>query len=532
MRKTESIASAAAIVASFSILSRFIGFIRDRILAGQFGASDTLDVYFAAFRVPDLLFQLIVAGALSASFIPLFTKYYHKEKKDSAWKFTNNTLNIIAIGFGVVTLIACIFAFPFSTLIAPGFSPEKQMAVAQMSRIMFGAQFFLAISMVFGSALQGAKQFFLYSLAPIFYNVGIIVGVLVFVPAIGEIGLAWGVMLGALLHLVLQLIGVTYLGYTYKPLILWNSDTKYLARHMLPRVFGLAVNQVNFIAMTILASSLAIGSVTILQFAYNLNFFPIGVVAVSYAIAAFPTLSEHFANNKTEQFAKSFSSVARQILLFMIPATIGFILLRAQIVRIVVGAGAFDWEATMMTANTLGFFAVSFFAQGMIFLLVRGYFASNDTLTPFVVGLGTAVLNIVCALLLIEEFGVMGFGMAYSLSSILQMAMLWVPLRHRFGGFKEKEILYSLGILSIAGLAMAIVMQIVKTVLGTWFDLSQFYEVFLQAVISGIIGLVVYALCALFLKSTEMREFINGLQKRLLKKARVEEEIVTGIHSP
>ncbi|MFH1712478.1 MAG: lipid II flippase MurJ, partial [Patescibacteria group bacterium] len=249
--KSKTIASAAVIVASFSILSRLIGFIRDRILAGTFGAGDELDIYFAAFRVPDLLYQLIVVGALSASFIPLFTNYYLRGKEKNAWQLTNNLLNIIAIVFGVFVIVAAIFAPQLAPLIAPGFTPEKQLAVAQLARVMFIAQFFLAISMVFGSALQGAKHFFLYSLAPIFYNLGIIAGVVFFVPILGLMGLAWGVVLGAILHLTLQGVGVSALGYRYRPNFTWkNDDIRYTIKHMLPRVMGLAVNQVNFLAMT------------------------------------------------------------------------------------------------------------------------------------------------------------------------------------------------------------------------------------------------------------------------------------------
>ena len=527
-KKSQTIASAAIIVASFSILSRFVGFIRDRILAGTFGASHELDVYFAAFRIPDLFFQLMVVGALSASFIPLFTKYYRHKKPERAWRLTNKVLNLLALAFGVIVFVAMLLAPWLAPLVAPGFDAAKQAAVADMSRIMFLGQFFLAISMVFGSVLQGTKRFVLYSMAPVLYNVGIITGVLVFVPILGDIGLAWGVVFGTLLHLLLQAVGVFTLGYRYEPIFVFKDpDVIYTLKHMLPRVLGLAVNQLNFLGMTVLASLLVAGSVTLLQFAYNLNFFSIGVIAISYAVAAFPTFCELAQQNKRAQFTKSFSQAARQILFFIAPATILFIALRAQIVRVVLGAGAFDWPSTITTANTLGFFALSFFAQSLVFLLVRAYFAFEDTITPFVVGLFTSVVNLSIAYIAIKQYGVEGFGIAYSISAVFQLVLLWVPLRGRIGSLDEWRIFTSMGVISIAALGCAVATQLVKGIVVKVITLDTFLGVLAQGVLAGAAGLTVYLLIAYAFKSDEMMVFLRGIHRRVFKKTQIEEEIVT-----
>lgn len=527
--KSSTIASAAVIVASFSVFSRLIGFVRDRILAGAFGAGYDLDVYFAAFRIPDLMFQLIVVGALSASFIPLFTRYYgHKDKE--AWLLTNNILNIVLISFGVFVFLGSVFAPQLAPLIAPGFDALKQQEVAEVARVMFLAQLFLAASMVFGSVLQGAKRFVLYSLAPIFYNVGIILGAIFLAPEMGVIGVAWGVVLGAFMHFIMQWIGVVSLGYSYKLIFSWNNkDVIYTIKNMIPRVMGLAVNQVNFIAMTVIASGLAVGSVTILQFAYNLNFFPVGVIAVSYAIAAFPTFCELKNKNDIAGFTKAFSSAARQMLFFLIPATFLFILLRAQIVRVVLGAGAFDWEATILTANTLGFFIMSLFAQGLTFMLIRAYFAYNDTITPFIAGIISAIINIVVALLLVADFGVVGLGISYSVSAVVQMLLLWIPLRSRIGSLDEWHIFKSATILFVAGLTGAIVTQIMKTVVVSYITLDTFLAIFGQGLIAGLFGIAVYGSIAYLFKSEEMHEFLHGMKRRLFKRVKTEETIITQI---
>lgn len=529
--KSETITSAAAIVASFSVLSRFVGFIRDRILAGAFGAGDTLDVYFAAFRIPDLLFQLMVVGALSASFIPLFTKYFKKGKSQKEWELTNKILNLVCLGFGALILLGIVFIDPLSSLIAPGFDAAKQEALAQMARVMFVAQFLLCISMVFGSVLQGAKNFFLYSLAPIFYNLGIIAGVYFFVPALGSMGLAWGVVLGAFLHLVLQYVGVSALGFKYRPIFRWikDSDVRYTLKHMAPRVLGLAVNQVNFLLMTIIASTLAVGSVTILQFAYNLNFFAVGVIGVSYAVAAFPTLCELYNQGKKKKLIETFSKTARQMLLFLVPATILFILLRAQVVRLVVGAGEFDWEATILTANTLGFFVITLIVQSLIYLLVRMYFAQGNTKAPFIYGLIAAIVFGFSAVIFSDRFGVLGLGMAYSLAVTIQFVLLWVSLRVKMGTLQEVVILKSLWKMVVAGLACAFSAQGMKYFVVDLIDLDTFWAVFAQLMIAGGIGMLAYVLTAYVLNSREMVDFVASLKKRLFRRHKPQETIVTQI---
>ncbi len=528
--KSNTIASAAVIVASFSILSRLVGFIRDRILAGTFGAGDSLDIYFAAFRIPDFLFQLIVVGALSASFIPLFTNYYSKDKENEAWELTNNLLNIIVVIFGVLVVAGILAAPLLAPLIAPGFDPEKQAAVASLSKVMFLSQLFLSVSMVYGSALQGAKRFVLYSLAPIFYNLGIICGAIFLAPEIGIYGVAWGVVIGAFLHLFLQWVGVKSLGYKYRLFIDTKSaDVIYTLKHMLPRIMGLAVNQINFLGMTMIASVLAAGSVTILQFAYNLNFFPVGVIAVSYAIAAFPSFCEYKNNNDEAGFRNSFSSTVRQMFFFLVPATFIFILLRAQIVRVVLGAGMFDWEATMLTANTLGFFIISLFAQGLVFILVRAYFAYNNTLVPFVIGLLSAAVNICLALVFSETFGIVGLGVAYSISSLIQALLLWLLLKRKLGSLDEIRILKSSGVLLLAGLVGAAVVQSLKGWVVNFITLDTFLAVFAQGLIAGLAGLLAYGVMAYLLKSQEMMEFLQGMKRRLFKKAKPEEPMMTEV---
>ncbi len=532
--ESKTIVGAATIVGVLSFVSRIVGLIRDRILAGQFGAGDVLDVYYAAFKIPDLLFSLVVTGALSASFIPLFVKFFHRPLgKQRAWRLTNNTLHLITAGMIVLSIVVYVFASPISKIVAPGFSVPKQADVAMFTRIMLFAQIILAISVVFGSALQGMKRFLLYSLAPILYNIGIIIGAvwLTKIELLGVTGLAWGVVLGAFLHLLVQLYGVLQAGYTYQ----WifdpkDKDTREILRLAGPRMLGIGLSQINFLIYTIIATTLAVGSVTVFQFAYNIQFFAVGIIGISYAIAVFPSLSEAFESGSMEKFKKVFSSSIRQVMFFMIPAMVLFLIVRAQIVRVVVGAGEFDWAATILTADTLAFFTLSFVAQAIVFILARAFFALHDTITPLTAGIASTILGLVSALWLADDFGVIGLAMAYSIAATMNAALLWVPLRQKIGSLDEERIVRSLFTITTAGMSCAIVMQILKPLTVSLFPLTTFFGVFLQGFVAGGTGLIVYVFVARLLRSEELETVWLGIKRRLYRRATPEEAL--GTESP
>jgi len=281
--------------------------------------------------------------------------------------------------------------------------------------------------------------------------------------------------------------------------------------------------------MTIIASTLAVGSVTILQFAYNLNFFAVGVIGVSYAVAAFPTLCELYNQGKRKDLVGIFSKTARQMLLFLVPATILFILLRAQVVRLVVGAGEFDWEATILTANTLGLFVITLIIQSLIYLLVRMFFAQGNTKAPFIYGLIAAIVFGLSAIVLTDRFEVLGLGAAYSIAVTVQFILLWSSLRVKMGSLQESIILKSLWKMSLAGVICAFCAQGMKYLVVDWITLDTFWGVFAQLMIAGGVGMVAYVLSAYALKSKEMVDFVAGLKKRFFKKHKPQETIVTQI---
>lgn len=521
--KSESttVIGAAILVGMFSFLSDIVGLVRDRILAGTFGAGNTLDVYYSAFKVPDFLFNLMVIGALSASFIPMFTKYYQsKIERHRAWQFTNTILHLVGFGMIAIALILFLFAPQVAAMIAPGFDHIKQARVASFTRVMLVSEVFLAISMVFGGVLQSLKRFFLYSLAPIFYNLGIVIGALFFVNWFGPIGLAYGVVFGALLHVSIQAIGLRGTGYRYVPA--WNfrdRDAQTVLRMMIPRVIGIGINQLLFLILTVIATTLAIGSVTIFQFAYNVEFFPVGVFGVSYAIAVFPTFAEHIAAGRMHDFQKVFASTIRQLLFFMIPAMISFLLLRAQIVRVVVGAGAFDWNATILAADTLAFFALTFIPQSCVYILARAFFALHDTVTPLTAGIVSAILGITSAFLFTKTFGVIGLAMAFGIAECVNAGLLWILLRQKIGSLHEMNILQGIFQMVPSALVAGIAMYFMRAFVSAHIALDSFVHVLTQVLATGIVGGIVYLGLLAILRSEELISFVASLTRRQLKQA-------------
>lgn len=515
--QSKTITGAAIILGAASFVSRLIGIIRDRIFAHTFGAGTVLDSYYAAFRIPDLIYNLIIVGTLSAGFIPIFTELLNKDKKE-AWRVTNSVINILGLSLVIICSVLFIFTPQLIPYLVPGFSAENIATTITLTRIMFLSPILLGVSGIISSVLQSFKSFLIYSITPIVYNIGIIIGALFFVPTMGINGLAYGVILGALLHLSIQIPDLLRYGFKYELIFdIKNSAVKKIGKLMIPRALGLATTQLNLLAITILASTVGAGSITVFNFANNIQQFPIGIIGISFAIAAFPTLSQLVAEGKKEQLSELLSQAIRQVLFFMIPLTIIFLLLRAQIVRVILGSGEFDWTATIDTANTLAFFSLSFFAQALAPLLMRAFFALHDTWTPFLIGMTSAIINIVLGSYLKNIIGVSGLALAFSISMAIQLSLLWLSLRKKIGNLQENKLLQSLNKISFAALVMAIFVQFIKNPIANIVDMTRLWGILTQGAIAGIFGLIIYCAICYMLKLEEIIQLRASLERRFLK---------------
>ena len=508
-----SIAGGAIIIAVFSVISKLLGLIRNRLLASNFGAGDILDTYFAAFKIPDLIFNILILGALSASFIPIFVDYWSKNKEET-WRMTSSVLNILLISLIIISAVLFFIAPQLMKVIAPGFETAKQVETANLTRIMLISVIFFTLSNIVSGVLNSFRRWLTYSLAPVFYNLGIIFGIIYLAPELGATGLAWGVVIGSLLHFLVQLPTAYRLGFCFRMVIDWkHPGVKKIFKLMIPRTLGLAVTQINQLVIVIIASTLLAGSVAVFNFANDLQSFPISIFGVSLAIAAFPVFSQAFSENDSAKFTKNFSKTFRRILFLIIPTSVIVLLLRAQLVRLILGTGQFDWTDTVLTARTFGFFAISLFAQSLIPLLARSFYARQDTKTPVIIGLVSMIINIGLAYTLSQVLGIAGLGLAFSIASIINMLLLFSVLRRRLGNLGDKQIIKSSLKIILISLAMAGVIQWLKYLVAPLVDMQTFIGVAWQTLVAGLGGVLIYLMLSLFFKSEEIEIVRHWLAK-------------------
>jgi putative peptidoglycan lipid II flippase len=497
---------AALLLGVASLGSRLVGLIRERVFTSTFGAGDTFDAFVAAFRLPDLIFNLVVVGALSAAFIPIFTDKLVNGKKRTAFDFALSVLHVVLGIVSVASIAFVAFADYLVPLITPGFSGEKLELTIRLSRIMALQPLLLSISFIFSGVLNSFKRFAAYALAPIVYNVGIIIGVVWLVPRIGIAGLGWGVVLGAALHMLIQLPSVLRVGFRWRPIVRWSSqDVRTLFKMILPRVVGLAGQQINLMVATVIGSTLAAGSITAFHLANNVQSLPIGVFGIAFAQAAFPTLAEQVARKETRAFRSTLTRSFRYILFFIVPVSAFFFLLRAQIVRVLFGAGAFDWEDTFLTFETFGWMLISLFAQATIPLLARAFYVRHNTLTPVLISLVSITVNIFLALLLSPSLGVQGLALAFSAAAIVQLGLLLATLHWQLEGFDDAQVLGSLARITAATIVACVALQLLKYPVAALVDMQRLWGVTTQLVITLLGGSLVYIGVCLLFHSDELR---------------------------
>ncbi len=514
--QSKTITGAAIILGIAGFLSRIIGLLRDRLLAHVFGAGPTLDAYYSAFRIPDTIYTLLIVGALGAGFIPVVSKLAQEHPK-RAEEVTNAVLSVTVVALGLISLIVLLFSRTLVPHLTPGFTGEQQNLTLELTRIMLLSPLILGASGIIGNMLQIHKLFRVYALAPIAYNIGIMLGIIAFVPFFGARGLAYGVILGALFHLAIQLPSMYRLNFQFRPnLTTTLPEVRAIFRMMIPRLFSLGASQATLLYITSRASTVNVGALTVFTFANNVQYVPIGMVAISFAVAAFPSLSERIAKNDEPGFRTEVSQTAGQILFILVPLSGILIVLRAQIIRVALGSGAFDWQATIETANALAFFAVSLFAQGLIPLLARAHFARENTRLPLIGAIIGMLGTFFSANYCIAWFGTPGLALSFSIGAVLQCIFLWIRLRHTVGSLHESLRLLSLLKISIASLGMIVVVQYIKTPIASLVDMTRFWGIFIQGMVCGVCGLGVYLVLSYMLRTEEMLRFVQSLNKRFL----------------
>ncbi|MBI3305892.1 murein biosynthesis integral membrane protein MurJ [Candidatus Nomurabacteria bacterium] len=539
-KESVDINQAALLLGFFTLLSQLLALFRDRSIAHFIGPSATLDAYYAAFRIPDLIFISIASLASVTVLVPFISAKLDKGKvTDEARKYLNDIFTVFFAMIALVSVIA-FFLMPYLvSVFAPGFPPLFQEKITVLSRIMLLSPILLGLSNLFGTVTQLFRRFFIYALSPIFYNIGIIIGVVFFYPIFDIYGLAMGVVLGASLHFVIQAISSKLSGFgpAFSRSINF-ANIKRVAMTSLPRTLGLAMNNIALISIIALASFLKEGSISVFNFAFNLQSVPLNIIGISYAVAAFPTLAESITLGRVDEFKVHLKSAARAIVFWSLPVIFLFIVVRAQIVRVILGSGGFSWENTRLVAAALAIFSVSILAQGMITLISRSYYAKGDTKRPLIVNFFSSVLIILLSYVLVQIFeNVLLFR--YFIESLLKVSnipgtvVLMLPLAYSIGTifnfilhlfflkrdlmagetFITKTFFQSLGASFFLGLVAYIGLNIFSPIFGT----TTLLGVFLQGFLSGILGILAAVLVLYLLKSEELQDIAKTLHTKFWK---------------
>jgi len=540
-REIESFHAAALILGSAALVSKLLGLLRDRLLASRFGAGDVLDVYYAAFQIPDFLYTVFLIGAASAAVLPVFLAEERRSRED-AEAFISNLLTVFSIGAVLAVLVAIALAPWLIQLAAPGFSPAKLAAAIGLTRIMMANAIFLGIAGILSSVLQARHRFFAFALPPVVYNLGIIGGILFVVPWLGPIGLAYGVLWGGALQVLVVLPAVLAMRFQLRPVVrLGHAALRRVVRTALPRVAALSMSQLTLVALSAIASFFAAGSISVFRFAVNLLYVPVGLFGVSYALAMFPKLSGASLDGQGEAFREQVGLGIRNILFWALPLAVLCIVLRAHIVRVVLGSGAFDWEDTRLVAAVLALLAAAIVSESVLPLILRAFYALDRTREPLVWDIVASVLTVVLAVGIAAWFTasppvlqalaewlrigdlayprILAVALAFAVGSLANAALLALALRRAAQvklrvrlSFEWAAAGAMLGASVLAGLAAYGALQPFPALVAT----DTFVGIALQGLVAGAAGLSVYGLILAWQKNPEMASLIESLRRRLV----------------
>lgn len=539
-REWSGLHEAAFLLAGTAFLSQTIGLLRDRLLAAHFGAGESLDVYYAAFRVPDFLYASIASFVAVTVLIPFLLDKMEKEGNgDDARRFVNTVFTVFAGAMALTVTIVYLATPLLAHMIVPGFSTEAREEFIMLSRILLLSPFLLGISNLFGAVTQSLRRFFVFAAGPVLYNVGIVIGIIFLMPRYGLLGVVWGVILGALLHVVIQL--PVLFSHRIVPHLTFSVDWNDIGRVVklsIPRTLALSAANFSMIILVSLASTIASGSIAVFTLAMGLQSIPLAIIGMSYSVAAFPTLAKFWTRGNHNEFLEHIVIAMRHIIFWSFPAIILFIVLRAQIVRTILGSGAFDWTATRLTAAALALFAISIVAQNLVLLLTRAFYAMGRTKLPLIANMIGAILIVLSSYLFLALFRdhqlfrhfaesllrvadipgtlILMLPLGYSFGMIVNMFLLLFFLRREFATVlfhAKKAFIHSFATSIVIGFVAYHGLQLLASI----FDLDTFMGVFFQGFLAGILGIVAGIFLLHLMDNKELIEIRVSLRKKFWK---------------
>ena len=529
---------AAYVLALFAFGSQILAIVRDRLLAHTFGAGVELDLYYAAFRIPDLLFVLFASVLSVYVLLPFVNKHTELDTPQAGGSVLSQVFSIFLVVYVMVAGSLALFAPYFIPTLFPGFVGEYDTLVV-LFQILLLQPFLLGLSSLCGVVTQLNHRFVLYALSPLLYNIGIIIGITFFYPVFGQIGLALGVVLGAVGHLLIQIPFVMSSEYAFSLTsnINWQLIRQVLAVSV-PRALTLSVNQIVLLIFISMASLMAAGSVSVFQFAFNLQSVPLAIIGMSYSVAAFPTLSLLHAKRNQNGFNTQLLTALRHIIFWSVPIVALVVVLRAQIVRVLLGSGAFDWSDTRLTAAVLAIFVVSLLAQASLLLLIRAFYAGGRTMLPLYVAFGSGLFSVTAAILfrtlyiqhvelqvfindLLRLRDVLGaevlvLALAFVCGQFVQLGILLLLSKRAFNiSYRPlwRLLLQSL----LAAIAGAVAAYVTLFFVERGVNQETFIGILMQGIAAGVMGVFAIVLAYAVCDATELKEIYKSFQARLFK---------------
>jgi len=517
-RPSRSVAANATIVAAAFVVSRVLGLLREILIARQFGTSGDYDAYVAAFRIPDLLFLVVMSGAFGSAFIPVFAGFLSRGEQDRAWRLASAVLTYTVLTLLVVGQLVFLFAGPLMRdIVAPGLAPPQQDLAVNITRLLLLSPLLLGLGAAAQGMLQAQDAFTLPAVAPILYNLGIIAGALLLAPTMGVYGLAFGVIVGAAGHAGIQFVGLIRRGMHFSPTLSRRvQGLGEVARLMAPRLVGQAAFQINFIVMTNFASRLGESKVSAINYAYQVFMLPHGVLALSLSTVIFPMMARQYELNQLDDLKVTLRGALGPLIFLTFPASVGLFAFRTSIVQVLFQFGSFSDESTRLVAQALAYFSVGLVAFAVVEAVTRAFYAMHDTRTPVTVAIVTVIANIALSAYLAPRLGHGGLALSIALTTVVEMAILLTVLYRRIGGL-GRGLLESTIKAAAATAIMAVVALRFAGPLAQVTDPSDGRSIagmVMFVVTLGATG-ITYLVSAYYLRAPELFETLDRVRSRL-----------------
>ena len=537
-RETNTINQAALLLGLFAFLSQVLAFLRDRLLAHIFGAGSELDIYYAAFRIPDLIF-VAVASVVSLSVLIPFIIEEESRGSEALRSFINDIFSFFSVLIIIISGLTFFLMPVVSKILFKGFSDATLAEVIFISRILLLSPILLGFSNLLGSLVQAYNRFTIYALAPLLYNAGIIIGIIFIATRLGIVGVAIGVIMGAGLHALVQVPFIVRQG------LLPRFSSRFslalitrVVKISMPRTLTLSMSAISMIFLVSLASLMSAGSISVLSLSFNLQSVPLSIIGVSYSLAVFPTLSRRFKENNFNAFKEQMMVTARFIIFWSLPLSALFIVLRAQIVRVVLGSGLFSWDNTRLTAASLALFALSSIFQSLLLLFIRGFYSAGFTKTPFFINLISTLILLasawglvqifylsegfryfISALLKVEDLpdtAVLMLPLGFSIAVIINGCIHWLAFERLFNGF-SRGIVRTVFECLVASVVVGAVAYVGLNVFAIFINTTSLLNIFLQGFLSGFVAIGAGIVILFILKSKELFEIWNVVHGKFWK---------------